>query len=74
MAPNPTPPRDFASAALLRLASRVLDGDVVFFIGSGFSIDSEHNTAPRMLCRLLLRLVAMSGIRTAPFSRAVTQL
>jgi SIR2-like domain len=51
--------KTFASGALLRLARRVLEGDVVFFIGSGFSIDSERNTAPRLMRRLLIRLLAM---------------
>jgi hypothetical protein len=42
-----------------RLADRVLDGEVVFFIGSGFSIDSEGNSASRLVGRLLAGLLAM---------------
>jgi SIR2-like domain len=41
------------------LAKRVLGGSVVFFIGAGFSIDSEGNTADRLIGRLLARLLAM---------------
>jgi hypothetical protein len=52
----------FPAAALRRLASRVIKGDVVFFVGSGFSIDSEGNTATRLMRRLLIRLHAMAGV------------
>ncbi len=42
-----------------RLAKRILTGDVVFFIGAGFSIDSEGNTAQRFVSFLLVRFVAI---------------
>lgn len=44
--------------AIARLAKLVLNGDVVFFIGAGFSIDSEGNTARRLMRRLIIRLLA----------------
>ncbi len=50
----------FPAAALQRLARRIYEGDVVFFIGSGFSNDSEGNTINRMLLRLLARLRAFA--------------
>lgn len=43
---------------LERLARLILKGDVVFFIGAGFSIDSEGNSARRMMRRLVLQLLA----------------
>jgi hypothetical protein len=46
-----------ASEKLERLAGLVLKGDVVFFIGAGFSIDSEGNTARRLMRRLVVRLL-----------------
>lgn len=51
---------NFPALALLRLSRRVLDGDVVFFVGSGFSVDSESNTAGRLVRRLLIRMQAMT--------------
>ena len=42
-----------------RLAQRVLDGEVVFFVGSGFSIDSEGNSADRLVGRLLAAILAL---------------
>jgi hypothetical protein len=42
-----------------RLAERVLGGSVVFFVGAGFSLDSEGNTAERLVGRLLARLLAL---------------
>src|SRR5262245_47130224 len=48
--------------ATSRLAARVLDGEVVFFVGSGFSIDSESNDAKRLVGRLLAGLLAMGTI------------
>ncbi|MHB1309220.1 MAG: SIR2 family NAD-dependent protein deacylase [Limisphaerales bacterium] len=51
---------NFPAPALMRLSRRVLDGDVVFFVGSGFSVDSESNTAGRLVRRLLIRMQAMT--------------
>ena len=48
----------FNAPALLRLAHKVLEGDVVFFFGSGASYDSEKNSAARLIRRLLLRVQA----------------
>jgi len=47
-------PHNFAS--LQKLADRIHSGEVVFFIGAGFSLDSEGNTATRLMMRLLIRL------------------
>jgi SIR2-like domain len=59
---QPSEKRDaFPAKPLGRLATRVLEGDVVFFVGSGFSIDSEGNTAARLMRRLLIRLCAMAS-------------
>ncbi len=49
----------FPARSLLHLARRVRNGDVVFFIGTGFSVDSEQNTAARLMRRLLIRMQAM---------------
>ena len=57
-AADPSSPR--ALEAIARLAERVISGDVVFFIGAGFSIDSEGNTAGRLIRRLLVRFVALA--------------
>ena len=46
----------FPAEALVRLAEKVFQGDVVFFVGAGFSLDSESNTAGRLIKRLLARL------------------
>lgn len=48
----------FPAKALDRLAALILKGDVVFFVGSGFSIDSEGNSATRLIRRLIWRLLA----------------
>ena len=44
------------------LADRIENGQVVFFIGAGFSIDSEGNTAARLMRRLLVRFEAMTEV------------
>lgn len=53
---------EIALDASRRLARRVLDGEVVFFVGSGLSIDSEGNSASRLVGRLLAALLAMGTI------------
>ncbi len=45
-----------------RLANRIVAGEVVFFIGSGFSIDSEKNTAAILVARLVARFEAISDV------------
>jgi hypothetical protein len=51
----------FPAHAIERLATKVLTGDVVFFIGSGCSYDSEGNTGTRLLRRLVWRVLALSN-------------
>ncbi len=50
----------FPASGLSRLAKRVLAGEVVFFIGAGFSLDSEGNSAGCLIRRLLARFLAMT--------------
>lgn len=60
--PGPDRPRTsrrHCFEATARLAERVLNGEVVFFVGSGFSIDSEKNTAARLVGRLLAGILAL---------------
>jgi len=45
---------------LERLATRICAGEVVFFIGAGYSLDSEGNTAQLLVARLLARLEALT--------------
>ncbi len=54
-----TSPTAFPADGLRRLAVLILGGDVVFFIGAGFSLDSEKNFASRLISRLLIRLLAL---------------
>src|SRR5262245_296521 len=49
-------------AATLRLAARVFNGEVVFFVGSGLSLDSENNSATRLIGRLLAAILAMDRV------------
>lgn len=59
-------PDRFPAQALGRLAERVVNGGVVFFIGSGFSIDSEGNSSRRLITRLLIRLLALTDTLGRP--------
>jgi SIR2-like protein len=43
-----------------QLVGRILAGEVVFFVGAGFSLDSEGNTAQRLIARLLARFTAVT--------------
>ena len=52
----------FPQNGLDRLAERVAAGEAVFFIGSGFSVDSEGNDANRLIGRLLARFDALTAI------------
>jgi SIR2-like protein len=45
---------------LARLATRICAGEVVFFIGAGFSLDSEKNTTSLLIARLLARFEALA--------------
>ena len=49
-----------AMASIENLVDRIGKGEVVFFVGAGFSLDSEGNSANRLMRRLLWRLQAMS--------------
>ena len=49
-----------AVAQLDRLAKRIVAGDVVFFVGAGFSIDSEGNSAGVLVARLVARFEAIA--------------
>jgi len=40
------------------LVERILAGEVVFFVGAGFSQDSEGNSAQRLIARLIVRFMA----------------
>jgi hypothetical protein len=51
------------SDALEGLVRRIRDGEVVFFVGAGFSIDSEKVSAHRVMQRLLLRLSALDRLQ-----------
>lgn len=51
--------------ALVRLQKEVCSGRSVFFVGAGMSIDSEQNTARRLLLRLLIRLRAFNLLAAA---------
>ena len=46
------------------LADRVLAGEVVFFVGAGFSRDTERNSAERLIGRLLARFYALHRVLT----------
>lgn len=50
----------FPQTGLDRLAKRIVAGEVVFFVGSGFSVDSEGNTTSHLIGRLLARFDAMT--------------
>jgi hypothetical protein len=48
--------------ATIRLAEDVSRSEVVFFVGSGFSIDSEGNSADRLVGRLLAGILALDTV------------
>ena len=43
-----------------RLVARVIAGEAVFFVGAGFSLDSEPNTSARLIRRLMARFAAVT--------------
>ncbi|MBF0213393.1 MAG: SIR2 family protein [Magnetococcales bacterium] len=49
----------FPLSSLERLADNLIQGRGVFFIGSGFSLDSEPNSAYTILARIIARLEAL---------------
>lgn len=57
---SPPPPPSVAFDAIENLVERIGLGEVVFFVGAGFSLDSEWNSASRLMRRLLWRLQALT--------------
>lgn len=55
-------PSSFDRAKLENLAERIYQGQVVFFVGAGFSLDSEGLTAYRLMLRLLVRFEAFAQV------------
>ena len=55
-----TRPTCFDLTKLENLAERIYHGQVVFFVGAGFSLDSEGLTGARLLLRLLARFDALT--------------
>ena len=53
---------DFPHKAMRRLADQLAKGKVAFFIGAGFSLDSEGNSTERLIARLLVRFDAMTRL------------
>jgi hypothetical protein len=43
-----------------RLVARIIAGEAVFFVGAGFSLDSEPNTSARLIRRLMARFAAVT--------------
>ncbi|PRP94055.1 hypothetical protein ENSA5_41670 [Enhygromyxa salina] len=56
-----TRPTCFDLSKLENLAERIYHGQVVFFVGAGFSLDSEGLTGRRLLLRLLARFDALTS-------------
>jgi hypothetical protein len=54
-------PTCFDLTKLENLAERIYHGQVVFFVGAGFSLDSEGLTGARLILRLLGRFDALSS-------------
>src|SRR4051812_32283353 len=50
----------FAAEAVERLTCRIISGEAVFLVGAGFSVDSEPNTAARLIRRLMARFTAIT--------------
>jgi len=63
---QPSKTNAFPADALERLATRISAGDVVFFVGSGHSVDTEKNTASNMVRRLMARFEQMKNKRAYP--------
>jgi SIR2-like domain len=59
---------------LERLAARVTAGEVVFFIGAGFSLESEHNSTQVLIARLLARIEGLCEAIAAHFPRETVLL
>jgi len=50
----------FAFDTVERLVSRIIAGEAVFFVGAGFSLDSEPNSSARLIRRLMARFAAIT--------------
>ncbi len=57
-----------------RLATRICAGEVVFFIGAGFSLDSEGNSTQLLIARLLARLEALTELAIASLETSIAQV
>lgn len=55
------------------LVERIGKGEVIFFVGAGFSLDSEGNSATRLMTRLLWRLQAMTVVMDSRISREISE-
>lgn len=53
------PPTEPLVTQIGRLAARIVAGEVVYFVGAGFSVDSERNTAGVLIARLIARFEAI---------------
>lgn len=63
ISPSNSAEKDAAKAShLVRLAKHISQGQVVFFIGAGFSVDSEGNTSKILIARLVARFEALCKI------------
>lgn len=51
--------------AVQRLSRKIVAGEVVFFIGAGFSLESEGNDAWKLVARLLIRFEALTSYLTS---------
>src|SRR5437870_3407310 len=52
----------FQYQELESLAERVAAGEAVFFVGAGFSLDSEPNSSSRLISRLVARFEALTRL------------
>jgi hypothetical protein len=55
-----------------RLVARIIAGEAVFFVGAGFSLDSEPNTSARLIRRLMARFAAVTEYLDRPARRAAS--
>ena len=62
-----------AMESIENLVDRIGKGEVVFFVGAGFSLDSEGNSATRLMTRLLWRLQAMSIVLESTIGKQLSE-
>jgi hypothetical protein len=53
---------DSNQGSLERLCKRILAGKVVFFVGAGFSLDSEGNSSWALIGRLIVRFASITEV------------